>query len=431
MNTAKPNILVIGGGAGGLELVARLGRKYGKTGKANVTLIDKSPIHIWKPRLHELAVGVLNSDIDGILYREHARKNGYHYERGELSGLNRQEKTITLGPVANDDGEVLLDQRQFQYDILVLAIGSLTHDFNTPGAKAHCFFLDNIQSAEKFQKKLLEQFIKLNEADSPLRITMIGAGATGVELAAELHHVADTLSEYGFKHVCAEKLKTRVVEAGPQILPAVPEKVAKKAASELERLGVEILTNTRVTEVTEQGIQTSAGKLLESDLVVWAAGVKAPDFLTTLDGLQSNGRNQLLITDTLMTTEDENIFAIGDCAGLELGENQWVPPRAQSAHQMADTAFKNIQAILEGKALVAFEYKDHGSLVSLAKYSAIGSLMGGLSKKSWFIEGQMALAMYRLLYRAHLMAIHGAKRGWVYILADRIGKLSRPKIKLH
>lgn len=428
-----PRILIIGGGAGGLELATRLGNKLGRKNKAAVTLVDRNQTHIWKPLLHEVATGTLDVEIDQLSYRAHARAHGFEFQLGSLTDIDRQQRTVTLAPVFDNEGELVLEARMLSYDYLVLAIGSVSNHFNTPGITEHCIFLDSPEQAQRFHRHLLDAYLKLNSPMHPkdkLNIAIVGGGATGVELAAELYHAAAELNLYGFADLRRDRLNISLIEAGTRILPALPERIAAAAHKELLKLGVDVRTDTKVTAATEQGLQLGE-EILEAELMVWAAGIKAPDFLRGLAGLENNRLNQLLVKPTLQTTLDEHIFALGDCAGFPLADNKWVPPRAQSAHQMASHISKNIIAAINNKPLKAFVYKDHGSLVSLSRFSTLGNLMGNLVGGSMMIEGRIARFAYISLYRMHQVALHGWLRMIVINLIAKINRIVRPRLKLH
>jgi NADH dehydrogenase len=161
-----------------------------------------------------------------------------------------------------------------------------------------------------------------------LHVAIIGAGATGVELAAELHKTTRELLAYGLDRINPERdVKFSIVEAAPRILPALPERLSKATAELLRALNVQILTGERVTEVTATGVRTADGKLVPAELVVWAAGIKAPEFLKGIDGLETNRAHQLVVDTTLATTRDRDIFALGDCAACpwpEAGRHRWL-----------------------------------------------------------------------------------------------------------
>ena len=210
-------------------------------------------------------------------------------------------------------------------------------------------------------------------ANGKVNIAIVGGGATGVELSAELHNAVKQLHSYGYKGLTNEALNVTLVEAGERILPALPPRISAAAHNELTKLGVRVLTQTMVTSADEGGLHTKDGEYIEADLMVWAAGIKAPDFLKDIGGLETNRINQLVVEPTLQTTRDPDIYAIGDCASCPRPEGGFVPPRAQAAHQMATCAMNNILAQMNGKPLKNYQYKDHGSLVSLSNFSTVGS----------------------------------------------------------
>jgi NADH dehydrogenase len=320
----------------------------------------------------------------------------------------------------------------------VLAVGSVTNDFGTKGVAQNCIFLDSRLQADRFRTKLLDHCLRVSRtlqkdpnADAQVRVDIVGGGATGVELAAELYNAATELGHYGLEVFDESRLKVALIEAGPRILPALPEKLAEAAHKELEALGVRVITGEQVVEATPEGMITKSGELIKADLRVWAAGVKGPDMLAGL-GLEATRSNQLVVKPTLQTTRDDHIFVIGDCAYfVPQGESRPVPPRAQSAHQMAAIAFHNIKAMVRGKPLKDFVYRDHGSLVSLSHFSTVGSLMGNLIGGRMAIEGRLARFVYISLYRMHLIAIHGWFKGLALILLGHVNQIVRPRLKLH
>jgi NADH dehydrogenase len=425
-------IVIVGGGAGGLELATQLGHKWGKKNKAEIHLVDSNHTHLWKPLLHEVATGALDSGIDELNYQAHGKKHGFNFHIGRMKGLNREAKTIELAPIY-DDGEEILAQREIVYSQLVIALGSVTNDFGTKGAAEHCYFLDARQQAEVFHQKLLNQFIKANGSNNPedLSIAIVGAGATGVELSAELYNTTEAFASYDSSQFSTDKLNVSLIEAGPQILPALPRRISNAAKRELEKIGVSVLTETMITEVTEEGFVTKSGDVIQAKLKVWAAGVKAPDFLANIAGLETNRANQLAIKASLQTTLDDDIFAIGDCSFLIQENGKPVPPRAQAAHQQASHLLKVLSALHTGKPAPDFVYRDKGSLVSLSRYSTVGSLMGNLSSGSMMIEGRIARLVYVSLYRMHQIALHGYKHTLLLSLVGHINKVIRPRLKLH
>ncbi|MEX1033487.1 MAG: NAD(P)/FAD-dependent oxidoreductase [Cellvibrionaceae bacterium] len=426
-----PRIVVVGGGAGGMPLVTALGKRLGKRGKAGITLVDSSLTHIWKPRYHEVATGAIDANLDAIDYRAHARANHYTFQQGRLQALDRERKTICLAALReNGKGPEILPEREIAYDYLVLAMGSQGNDFNTPGVREHCLFLDSREQAERFQQRFLNLSLTVDYYDRALRIAIVGGGATGVELAAELHHAVNLLHGYGHAKLDRGKLEVTLVEAGQRILPVLNERIANSATRHLRDLGVQVATGTVINAATENSFITTAGQEIPGDMLVWAAGIKAPDCLADF-GLPVNRLNQLVVNDQLLTA-DQSVYAIGDCASLAMGEHSFVPPRAQAALQMAKYLGKSLPARLEDKASKAFRYRDKGSLISLSEYSSVGVLMGSLGRGgNLFIEGRLARLTYISLYRLHQAALYGWPRTLLLLLAGRFNRLLRPRLKLH
>lgn len=428
-------IVIVGGGAGGLELATRLGRTLGRKGRAQVTLVDANLTHIWKPLLHEVAAGSLNSSEDELNYVAQAKWNHFQFQLGRMSGLDRATKRIQLAATLDEDGRELLPARTLDYDTLVLAIGSTTNDFGTAGAAQHCIFLDTREQAERFHKQLLTHYLRAHARqgeDDQISVAIVGAGATGVELSAELHHAAQELAAYGLTGIQPENMRITLIEAGPRVLPALPERISQPVHRTLEKLGVRVMVGSPVSEVTAEGLKTASGEFIPASLKVWAAGIRASSLLKDLDGLESNRINQLVVRPTLQTTRDDDIFAFGDCAACPLGDGSErnVPPRAQAAHQQASLLAKSLLARLDGKPLGEYRYTDYGSLISLSRFSAVGNLMGNLMG-SVKLEGWLARMFYISLYRMHQMALYGFTRTALMMIGDRIGRSTEPRLKLH
>ncbi|NIA70514.1 NAD(P)/FAD-dependent oxidoreductase [Pelagibius litoralis] len=434
---SKTQIVVVGGGAGGLELVRRLGDRFGRD-DYDIILVERNRTHIWKPLLHEVAAGSLDANMDEVGYGGHGVRWGYRFFYGTFAGIDREKRLVHTAPLKDEDGREIIAAHAIRYDYLVLAVGGVSNDFGIPGVLEHALFLEDRTQADHFRSKLLNACLRVThnvaqgQTDSMVRIAIVGAGATGIELAAELYNAAHALRHYGLEVFDETRLKVTILEAGPRILPALPEKLAEAAAAELEALGVEILTDTIVEEVQPFAVKMKDGKTIPAELTLWAAGVKGPDYLASLDGLEADPANRLVVRASLQTTRDDRIFAIGDCCAYtpENAERP-IPPRAQAAHQMANQVFENIVCITEGRPLKDFVYNDRGSLVALSRFSTVGSLMGNLIGGRMAIEGRLARIAYTSLYRMHLIAIHGWIKGLALILVGHVNRIVRPKLKLH
>ncbi|MGR8949588.1 MAG: NAD(P)/FAD-dependent oxidoreductase [Gammaproteobacteria bacterium] len=438
--TSPYRIIVVGGGAGGLELVTKLGRRYRKRKDIEIVLVDKNYAHIWKPLLHEVAAGTLNSNDDELSYLAQAHWNHFEFKLGEISAVERANKVLTIAPTYDDEGAEYIPERTIRYDILVIAVGSITNDFGIDGIAENCFFLDGRHQADHFHKHLVRSCYTANVQTTPIRegqlhIAIAGAGATGVELAAELHHSIHALVGFGLQNIELENdLKIHLIEGSERILPGLSEKISRATHEALERIGVEIHVNEFVSKADELGFHTKSGKFIPAEIKVWAAGIKGPDVLSRLDGLETNRINQLIVNDKLQTTLDESIFALGDCAACPIGEGEFAPPRAQAAHQQASAVAQSITHLIKNDEPVHFEYRDFGSLINLSTTSTVGSLMGNLFGRqsgSVAIEGWFARGAYLSLYKMHQIAVQGFVRTCALTIANWITRSSKPRLKLH
>lgn len=429
-----PRIVIVGGGAGGLALATRLGRTLGKKKRAEVVLLDRDTTHVWKPLLHELATGVLNSSMDEVDFRGHSAAHHYRYQRGSLNGLDRQRKVIRLAPIKDEDGLEILPARELSYDYLVLALGSVSNDFGTQGVAEHCHFIDSPQQAKAFQRDMINTFLRYTDPElrqhKELTIGIVGGGATGVELSAELLDASRLLNAYGVTAIDHQTISVHLIEAAPRLLPGLSERISETVQQELETLGVAVHVGTAIQEAEKYRLVTGDGEVIETDLNVWAAGIKAPPVLAEL-GLTTNKKNQLSVHQTLQSVDDPHIFAMGDCASCPQKDGSMVPPRAQAAHQQAKLLAKNVVQLLADKPLNDFVYRDHGSLVSLARYDAVGNLMRSSASRGLFLEGWLARQAYASLYRMHQLSIHGAPKTGLTWLVDKLNRYLKPRMKLH
>src|SRR5438132_7021766 len=430
-------IVVVGGGAAGLELVTRLGDRLGRRRWASVALVECARTHLWKPLLYEVAAGSIDPSEYEVNYLAQAHWHRFRYRLGEMVGLDRAAKEVRLAATFDDEGREITPPRSVGYDTLVIAIGSVTNDFGTPGVAEHAVPLETPAQAARFNRRLVNACIRAQTQDGPVRpgqlhVAIVGAGATGAELAAELHRTTREVVAYGLDRIDPERdVRIVLIEAADRILPALPERISEATRRLLDRMEIEVHTGAKVTEVTADGLRLADGSFIASELVVWAAGVKAPEVLRQVDGLEVNRINQLVVEPTLQTTRDPAIFAIGDCAACPRpGEPTPVPPRAQAPHQEAAHMVRQIERRLRGESLLPYSYRDLGSLVSLGQHNTVGNLMG-LFGRGFFIDGLVAGVMYRSLRMLHERALHGTRRAVLGLLARGLSPRTGPPVKLH
>jgi NADH dehydrogenase len=435
---ALHRIVVVGGGAAGLELVTRLGNRLVRRSRASVTLVECARAHLWKPLLHAVAAGSLDPSQYEVSYLAQANWHGFRYRLGEMMGLDRAGKEVRLAATYDDECRQITPERSIGYDTLVVAVGSVTNDFGTRGVAKCAVPLETPAQAERFNRRMFNACLLAQTQTVPVRpgqlhVAIVGAGATGTELAAELFRTIHEVVGSGLDRIDPRRdVRVVLIEGAPRILPGLPERISQVAHRLLDEMGVEVRTGALVKEVTAEGLKLADGSFIASELIVWAAGVKAPEVLQRLDGLEANRINQLVVEPTLQTTRDPDIFAIGDCAACPRpGSPTPVPPRAQAAHQEASHMFRQIERRLRGKPLQPYAYRDFGSLVSLGKWSTVGNLMGFLSGRGVFVEGLFARTMYRSLRLMHDQALGGTRRAVLALIARTLARQIDVPVKLH
>lgn len=437
-------IVIVGGGAGGLELATRLGDRYADAPAIEIILVDRSATHLWKPLLHEIAAGSLDANTHQIEYVAQARWHHFEFQQGELTGADLTRKRIAVAAFKDEEGNDILPAREICYDTLVLAIGSVTNYFGVPGAREHGIAVDTVQQAEHFRHRLLAACMRTQNHMPPdhaqhtqrapqVNIVIIGGGATGVELSAELRNAAEVLGAYGLHHLDpARNVRITVIEAGPRILGPLPEQVAAETARLLAQRNIDVLVAEKVTEVRSDAVITASGKFLPSDVTVWAAGIRMPRVLSRL-GLAVSQQGQILVNQTLQSESDPAVFALGDCAHCPWPEkNRTVPPLAQAAHQQAAFLFHALRRRLAQQPLLTpFRFRERGALISVGIDNAVGNLSSRLTGRNVLVEGMLARFLYGWLYRVHLAALHGYARMLLDTLAQWLRGKTVPRIKLH
>jgi NADH:ubiquinone reductase (H+-translocating) len=427
-------IVIVGGGIAGIVTATRRSRHLSRDKVAEILLIDKNAAHVWKPMLHTFAAGTANYANESISFIYHAKRNGLRFWPGDLCGLDRGRKLVHLGPVLLPNGTDKLPGRAIPYDILIIAVGSRANDFGTPGVGARCHFMNDIGDAEKFNAILRSRIFQAVDAHRDLRLLIVGGGATGVELAAELRLNMETLTSYAPQDAAARlrsMLRITLIEAGPRLLGPFPERISVSVEKKLAQLDVEVRTKTKVVGADTTGVTLEQGQHLAADLLVWTAGIKGPDVLSRLDKLDLSRTGQIVIRPTLQSKTDDMVFALGDCASLLDPNERPLPATAQVARQQAVFLARSLANNLkQGASLQEFSYRDMGGLVALGDHAAFGTLGPHGFLRDGFIKGRFAQLVHAALYRMHQLDLNGPLRGGLGWLASDLMRVARPRIRL-
>lgn len=428
-------VVIVGGGAGGLELACKLGRRLGR---ARVVLIERDLNHIWKPTLHEVAAGTLDMNQEGLSYSMLAYENDFTFVYGSFSAVDHAASEVVVSASDAMGGRVVYPERRVKFSRLCIAVGSTSNYYSTPGAAENTISLNATSDAERFRVAMMNQMIRAEQSKAEggpgvVEVVIIGGGATGVELAAELREASGIYANYGFEHLVPDAdLKITLLEGSSRILAPLSERISSGATDLLGKRHVQVVTDCRVSQIEKSHLQDSEGRRFNFDICVWAAGIKAPTFLSSL-GLPVNKLGQLEVTDRLNVKGHEHIYAIGDCASCIQADGKPVPPRAQAAHQQADYVYEAIVRSTDGRPPAArpYRYQDHGSLVSIGTQTSVGSLMGALTGGTLFVDGLFARWLYISLHLMHHKAILGLGRTVGLAIARALVKRSTALVKLH
>lgn len=424
---SEPRIVIVGGGAGGIYLAAKLGHRLGQRGKAEITLVDRRLTHVWKPLLHEVAAGTLTGEHNEVSFLQQARRHHFHFQLGDMDGLDRAQRRLGLARLVDDEGVEVAPRRSLDYDVLVIAIGSVVDDFGTPGVAAFAARLDTEQDAERFHRRLLAACGRAELRSRPVEIVIVGGGATGVELAAEVHEAVAEIARYGaMLSRMPAPTRLTLIEAAPRLLTGLPPEVADRAHRDLVRRGVQVLLGQLVTGVSAHEVVLADGRRVQADLTVWAAGIRGPAVLGRL-GLATTRSGQLSVSAELRT-DDEAIYAFGDCAFVQGAP---VPPTAQAAQQQADYLAHSIERRLTGRTVLPFRFEHRGSLVSLGRSNAAGSLTAPWHHRRLTLYGWTARFAYWALQRKHLTTLHGPVRAVLALFGNWLSSRNEPRVKLH
>ena len=263
---------------------------------------------------------------------------------GRSMPLSAQGRSIRLAPVRTA-GEVVAGARELDYDVLILAFGSRANDFGTPGVVEHCHFIDSHDQADAFNARLRAQVVRSFAQGSNIEIAIVGGGATGVELSAELSRMVELAAGYG-KVDIRRRLRLTLLESAPRILGAFPEAVSASAASQLRMLGVDVRTGVKVMGADARGYLLEGGEHVPATLKVWAAGIRASASFDE-SGLELNRAGQIVVGPNLLAKGEQCVFALGDCASLvPEGTERPLPSTAQVANQQALHLVRHLPAWL-------------------------------------------------------------------------------------
>lgn len=356
-----PHLVVVGGGFAGLWATRALARE-----RIRITLVDRRNHHLFQPLLYQVATAGLSApDIAAPLRHILGHQRNVEVRLGEVVTIDKQARQIRMA-----DGSTL------DYDNLLLATGATHAYFGNDQWADDAPGLKTLDDAIALRRKLLLAFERAEAEPDPakkaawLSFAVVGGGPTGVELAGTLAEIARHTLRNEFRHIDPASAKVRLVEAGPRVLSSFPEVLSLKARRQLEKLGVEVLTGTPVSDIDSQGFRLG-DQFVPARTVVWAAGVAASPLARTLEvPLDRAGRVQ--VQPDLTLSGHPELFVAGDLAVLNQANGKPVPGVAPAAKQMGKYVAEMIRARLHGKPEPGpFKYADFGNLATIGRMAAI------------------------------------------------------------
>ncbi len=413
----EKKVLILGGGFGGYTAAKDLCKLTGDRDDVGVLLISRDNFFTFWP----MVPGIVSSDIDARNVAQPLRRalitSGASFRRAKINSVDHERKVV------NADGGV-----EFPYDQLIVALGGQPNFFGIPGVEEHSLQMRGVEDAERIRNRIIERFeevslIKEEVPESKLTFVVIGAGATGVETASEIHNLVHESLAPDYPNIDPHRVRIFLLEGLPDILAELDPALRKAARGRLVNERIEVRTNAMAEEITANCVKLKGGDEIPTENVIWTAGNRPNSAIADL-GLPYDERTGIKVDDHLRVEGFEDIWSIGDCASVadKRQENgKVVPPTAQAAIQEGHVVARNVLATLDGREseLEAFEYRPLGQLVELGSDFAVNEVMGVR------FTGMLAALFWRFAYLVRL----NSPQSRTHIAADWIiGYFLRPAV---
>lgn len=380
-----PNrVLIVGGGFAGYKAAETLCKRARERDDVGVMMISRENYFTFWP----MVASVISSDVETRNVAQPLRRSlirlGASFRRADIEGLDLEKQCVTAAG------------REFPYDHLVLALGAEPAYFNIPGVEEHCISIKGLSAGEDIVNRVIERYEETTLArgevpDSRLTFVVIGGGATGVEVASELHSLVHDLLVPDYPNISPHRVKIILVDANKEVLKELDPALRRIARKKLADLHIEVINNVRAQEVTADRVILNDGRELAAENVIWTAGARASVKLEELP-LPHDERKGLEVDRCMRVVGHDNVWGIGDCAANVDEKGDPVPPNAQAAVQEGEAVARNILAVIDGEEPRPFRYKPLGQLVEMGSEFAVNEVMG--VKFSGFIAALFWRATY-------------------------------------
>jgi len=396
----KPKVVILGGGFGGLAAARALYKS------AEVTVVDRHNFQTFLPLLYQVSTAGLAADHVAYPIRGALRKTNIKFRMGSPISVDHKNKEVKL-----DSSEVL------QFDHLIVALGSVSADFGIPGVNEYALGMKTVHEALTIRAEIMRRFEDLCrfEDDTKLSISVIGGGPTGVEMAGAIAELIRGPLKSDQAEAAAN-IQVSLIEAGSRLLPPFAPSLSERTKKDLEKLGVKVLLNAAVKAIEHRKIILKDDSVLNSEITIWAAGVKGSDAMAQLS-LPTNG-NRVAVEPTMQVKNYPNIWALGDIAGALGKDGKPLPMVAPVAIQQGKFIAKQIARLITNKPLGEFKYLDKGSMATIGRNKAIVQVRG------LKIAGPIAWLIWLWLHLFYLLGGRNkigtmADWTWNYLTFDR------------
>jgi NADH dehydrogenase len=411
-------VVILGGGFGGLHAARALGRM-----PVHVTVLDRRNFHLFQPLLYQVATGGLSpANIATPIRNVLKRQRNARVLLGEVVGLDPRGRRVILS-----DGEL-------PYDTLVVALGVSHHYFGKDSWSRLAPGLKTIEDAIEIRRRVLLAFERAERERDPekvcalLTFVVVGAGPTGVELAGALAEIARDTLAHEFRSIDPSHARILLLEGSPRVLPTYPPDLSEKALRSLRRLGVEVRTDTLVTDIRSDAVTTTSGGRTEriaATTALWAAGVQAAPFgkvLAETAGAKLDRVGRVMVQPDLSVPDRPEILVIGDLAHFALGSGAPLPGVAQVAMQQGAYAARRIQDRLAGRPTPPFRYRDYGNMATIGRNAAVADVFG------FRFSGYFAWLAWLFIHLVQLVQFQNrllvfAQWAWSYFTFNRAARL--------
>jgi NADH dehydrogenase len=404
----RKQVVILGAGFAGLYTALHLDRLLARDAPVDITLVDQNHFHLFTPLLHEAASGVIHPGLIMTPIRRMLRRSRVRFLRARVDGIDLDRQQVQLCCIV------------LNYDVLVIALGSVTNFYGLESIRGRALELKTASDAERLRCHVVNRFEAATRERNPQRrrrlltFTVVGGGCTGVEAVTELREFLLHLRAEQYDSIPPEEVRIVLVELQDRVLPQMDRTLSRTALRRMQKMGIEVLLNTRVRDWTEEGlIFADSRPPLPTDTVIWAAGVRAHPVVAALP-LEKDPYGRVIVDPYLRVPGRPNVYVLGDAAHARHPRTGEVyPPTAQIAYRQAPVAAANIAADLTGGAPRIFDFTYIGDLVSLGRLSGVADPFGR------HLRGFSAWAMWKFYYLLRLVGWQNRLRvalNWILAL---------------